>query len=182
MLFKYYTTEKENDLNQNSDVDNDDGKMAKFFKMSDKSFINIEISFVIFVLYIVTEKDQDYVLYNNKNSVWICKHTMDDQHVCTYLACKGCFDKKLANKETKNGKIKQSINTVDYDDNQKLTTVCDHTSSVANLDEFQYIKGYFSENYIKKKLENSCHYPTKCLECDKPVREQKIDLQKSVCV
>ena len=53
MLFKYYTTEKEDKLNQNSDVV-DDGKMAKFFKMSDKSFIKIEISFVIFVLYIVT--------------------------------------------------------------------------------------------------------------------------------
>ena len=131
---------------------------------------------------IITEKEKDYVLCNNKNPVWICKHTMDDNHVCTYLACKGCYDKKSTKEESMNGKIKRSRNFVDYDDNDTLNNACDHASSVASLEQFQYIKGYFSENYIKKKMEKNCYYPTKCSECGKPVREQKMDLQKRVCV
>lgn len=116
-------------------------------------------------------ENNDVVLCNESNPVWMCKHAMDVRHICKYLLCGGCFGKKLV-EESNQGKNKRTRNAVekkkDYDDNE---IGCDHTS----LTELQVYNcnGYFSESYIKKKSEEeNCHYPTNCAECHKPVRDK----------
>ena len=125
------------------------------------------------------------VLCNEKNPVWVCKHTMDNSHPCKYLLCKDCFYDKLT-EEANNGKTKrvrsvveerENENEKDYDDNDiKRHTKCDHTCH--NGLQVYNCNSYFSEQYIRKKIEEEdCYYPTKCSGCRKNVRD-KYDWKK----
>ena len=120
------------------------------------------------------------VLCNEKNPVWVCKHTMDNSHPCKYLLCKDCFYDKLT-EEANNGKTKrvrsvveerENENEKDYDDNDiKRHTKCDHTCH--NGLQVYNCNSYFSEQYIRKKIEEEdCYYPTKCSGCRKNVRDK----------
>ena len=120
------------------------------------------------------------MLCNEKNPVWVCKHTMDNSHPCKYLLCKDCFYDKLT-EEANNGKTKrvrsvveerENENEKDYDDNDiKRHTKCDHTCH--NGLQVYNCNSYFSEQYIRKKIEEEdCYYPTKCSGCRKNVRDK----------
>ena len=130
------------------------------------------ISYFEFLIDEVDEDDneieQDIVLCNESNPVWICKHTMDVRHVCKYLLCRKCFETKLVEDRTQ-GRNKRT-RTKDYDDND---TGCNH-SSAADLQVYN-CNGYFSESYIKKKTEEeNSNYPTICSGCKKPVRDKYV--------
>ena len=113
------------------------------------------------------EIQEDIVLCNESNPVWVCKHTMDVRHVCKYLLCRKCFETKLVEDSTQ-GRNKRT-RTKDYDDND---TECNHSS--ADLQVYN-CNGYFSESYIQKKLEEeNSNYPTICSGCKKPVRDKYV--------